>query len=102
MCRYCDPAAVAKQTLMEGLLMVVTALAPKIGYDNAAKLAKTAHKNGTTLKKEAVALGYVTAEEFDALVQAEPVLPNDHVNTSFSCGFSIANHSFRLFGPSLL
>ena len=46
--------------------MLVTALAPKIGYDTAAKIAKTAHKNGTTLKQEAVGGGYVTAEEFDA------------------------------------
>ena len=45
--------------------MLVTALAPTIGYDNAAKVAKTAHKNGTTLKEEAVRLGLVTAEEFD-------------------------------------
>ena len=40
--------------------MLVTALAPKIGYDNAAKIAKTAHKNGTTLREEAVGGGYVT------------------------------------------
>ena len=46
--------------------MLVTALAPKIGYDNAAKIAKTAHKNGTTLREEAVGGGYVTDEEFDA------------------------------------
>ncbi len=50
---------------LERSLMLVTALAPKIGYDNAAKIAKTAHKNGTTLKEEAVKGGYVTAEEFD-------------------------------------
>ena len=49
-------------------LMLVTALAPKIGYDNAAKIAKTAHKNGTTLKDEAVGGGYVTEAEFDAIV----------------------------------
>jgi len=49
-------------------LMLVTALAPKIGYDNAAKIAKTAHKNGTTLKEEAVKGGYVTEAEFDAVV----------------------------------
>ena len=55
--------------LMERSLMLVTALAPKIGYDNAAKIAKTAHKNGTTLKEEAVGLGFVTADEFDELVQ---------------------------------
>ena len=46
--------------------MLVTALAPKIGYDAAAKIAKTAHKNGTTLREEAVGGGFVTAAEFDA------------------------------------
>ena len=51
--------------------MLVTALAPKIGYDNAAKIAKAAHKNGTMLKEEAVKTGLVTAEEFDAIVRPE-------------------------------
>jgi fumarate hydratase, class II len=51
--------------------MLVTALAPKIGYDNAAKVAKTAHANGTTLKEEALRLGFVSAEEFDRLVRPE-------------------------------
>ena len=55
-------------------LMLVTALAPKIGYDAAAKIAKTAHKNGTTLKEEAVKGGYVTAEEFDAVVRPEDMI----------------------------
>ena len=55
-------------------LMLVTALAPKIGYDNAAKIAKTAHKNGTTLREEAVGGGYVTAEEFDATVRPEKMI----------------------------
>jgi len=55
-------------------LMLVTALAPKIGYDNAAKIAKTAHKNGTTLKEEAVKGGYVTAAEFDAIVRPEDMI----------------------------
>jgi fumarate hydratase, class II len=55
-------------------LMLVTALAPKIGYDNAAKIAKTAHKNGTTLKEEAVKGKYVTAEEFDAVVRPEDMI----------------------------
>jgi len=55
-------------------LMLVTALAPKIGYDNAAKIAKTAHKNGTTLRDEAVGGGYVTNEEFDALVRPENMI----------------------------
>jgi fumarate hydratase class II len=57
--------------LMERSLMLVTALAPKIGYDNAAKVAKTAHAHGTTLKEEAVRLGFVSAEEFDGLVQPD-------------------------------
>jgi fumarate hydratase class II len=59
---------------MERSLMLVTALAPKIGYDNAAKIAKTAHKNGTTLRDEAVGGGYVTNEEFDALVRPEKMI----------------------------
>jgi fumarate hydratase, class II len=54
--------------------MLVTALAPKIGYDNAAKVAKTAHANGTTLKEEAVRLGFVTASEFDRLVRPEKMV----------------------------
>jgi fumarate hydratase class II len=55
-------------------LMLVTALAPKIGYDNAAKIAKTAHKNGTTLKDEALGGGYVTEAEFDAIVRPEDMI----------------------------
>ena len=55
-------------------LMLVTALAPKIGYDNAAKIAKTAHKKGTTLRQEAVGGGYVTDAEFDAIVRPEKML----------------------------
>ena len=55
-------------------LMLVTALAPKIGYDAAAKIAKTAHKNGTTLRQEAVGGGYVTDAEFDAVVRPEQML----------------------------
>jgi fumarate hydratase class II len=55
-------------------LMLVTALAPKIGYDAAAKIAKTAHKNGTTLRQEAVGGGYVTDAEFDALVRPEKMI----------------------------
>src|SRR6185295_10633436 len=62
------------RALMERSLMLVTALTPKIGYDNAAKVAKTAHKNGTTLREEAVKLGLVTAEEFDDIVRAEKMI----------------------------
>jgi len=57
--------------LMERSLMLVTALAPKIGYDNAAKVAKTAHARGTTLKEEAVRLAFVSADEFDRLVRPD-------------------------------
>src|SRR6266480_5168052 len=57
--------------LMERSLMLVTALAPKIGYDQAAKIAKTAHANGTTLKEEAVRLGFVSPAQFDRLVQPD-------------------------------
>ena len=52
-------------------LMLVTALAPTIGYDNATKVAKTAHKRGTTLREEAVRLGFVTEKEFDKVVRPE-------------------------------
>jgi fumarate hydratase, class II len=55
--------------LLQNSLMLVTALTPRIGYDKAAEIAKAAHKNGTTLREEAVKLGYVSGEEFDRLVQ---------------------------------
>jgi fumarate hydratase, class II len=57
--------------LMQRSLMLVTALAPKIGYDNAAKVAKSAHARGTTLKEEALRLGLVSKEEFDRLVRPD-------------------------------
>ena len=60
--------------LMQRSLMLVTALAPTIGYDKATEVAKTAHKNGTTLREEALNLGYVTEEEFDAVVRPEDML----------------------------
>src|SRR5476651_209388 len=59
---------------LERSLMLVTALTPKIGYDAAAKIAKTAHQNGTTLKEEAVKTGLVTAAEFDAIVRPEDMI----------------------------
>jgi fumarate hydratase class II len=55
-------------------LMLVTALAPRIGYDAAAKIAKAAHRNGTTLREEAVGGGYVTEAEFDDLVRPEKMI----------------------------
>jgi fumarate hydratase class II len=60
--------------ILERSLMLVTALAPKIGYDNATTVAKTAHKNGTTLREEAVRLGFVTSEEFDRAVRPEQMI----------------------------
>ncbi|GAA6178833.1 class II fumarate hydratase [Shimia sp. NS0008-38b] len=64
--------------LMKESLMLVTALAPTIGYDNATKVAKTAHKNGTTLKEEAIALGFVDEATFDAVVRPEQMVgPKD-------------------------
>jgi fumarate hydratase, class II len=56
---------------LERSLMLVTALAPTIGYDNAAKIAKTAHKNGTTLREETLKTGLVTVEDYDRLVRPE-------------------------------
>jgi fumarate hydratase class II len=57
--------------LMQRSLMLVTALAPRIGYDKAAQVAKAAHANGTTLREEAVRLGFVSGAEFDRLVRPE-------------------------------
>jgi fumarate hydratase class II len=63
--------------LMERSLMLVTALAPKIGYDNAARVAKLAHQRGTTLREEAVRGGFVSEKEFDRLVRPEKMIrPN--------------------------
>tara|TARA_R110002049_G_scaffold23545_6_gene83509 strand:- start:31459 stop:32850 length:1392 start_codon:yes stop_codon:yes gene_type:complete len=67
-----DPVRIEK--LMRESLMLVTALAPEIGYDNATKVAKTAHKNGTTLKEEAIALGYVDEETFERVVRPENMI----------------------------
>src|SRR5262249_40126987 len=57
--------------LLQRSLMLVTALTPKIGYERAAEIAKAAHANGTTLREEALRLGYVSAAEFDRLVVPE-------------------------------
>jgi fumarate hydratase class II len=60
--------------LMARSLMLVTALVPKIGYDKATQIAKAAHKNGTTLKQEALRLGYVSEAEFDEVVRPEKMV----------------------------
>jgi fumarate hydratase class II len=67
-----DRARIEK--LMRESLMLVTALAPTIGYDKATKVAKTAHQNGTTLREEAINLGYVDAETFDRVVRPEQMI----------------------------
>ena len=60
--------------MMGQSLMLVTALNPHIGYDKAAEIAKKAYKEGTTLKQAAVALGYVTAKQFDEWVRPEDMV----------------------------
>jgi fumarate hydratase, class II len=66
-----EPNKAIIEQLLNNSLMLVTALNTKIGYYKAAEIASTAHKNGTTLKEEAINLGYVTAEEYDAWVKPE-------------------------------
>jgi fumarate hydratase class II len=76
--RHCaagiEPDRVRMRELVERSLMLVTALVPRIGYDRAAEIALTAHRQGVTLREAALALGYVTAEEFDRLVRPEALL----------------------------
>ena len=67
-----DRAEIARK--LHGSLMLVTALSPHIGYDNAAQVAKKAHAEGSTLREAALALGYVTGEEFDRLVRPEEMV----------------------------
>ena len=69
-----EPNHKAIEAHLNNSLMLVTALNTKIGYEKAAKIAKTAHENGTTLKQEAVNLGYLTAEEFDEWVRPETMV----------------------------
>ena len=66
-----EPDRARIKQLVDQSLMLVTALNRKIGYDNAAKIAKNAHKKGTTLRESAIELGLLTAEEFDAEVKPE-------------------------------
>ena len=72
--RGIEPDAKRIAQLVENSLMLVTALAPTIGYDNAAAIAKLAHKNGTTLREEAVNGNFVTAEVFDEIVRPEKMV----------------------------
>ena len=78
---HCIEGLAANETkikeLLDRSLMLVTALAPTIGYDKATKVAKTAHRNGTTLREEALALGYVSAEDFDRIVRPDTMISPD-------------------------
>ncbi|HBK83656.1 MAG TPA: class II fumarate hydratase, partial [Flavobacterium sp.] len=69
-----EPNYARIKELVDNSLMLVTALNTKIGYYKSAEIAQTAHKNGTTLKQEAVKLGYVTEADFDAWVKAEDMV----------------------------
>ena len=75
---HCVKGIVAREdnikAALDGSLMLVTALAPTIGYDKAAEIAKAAHKRGTTLREEALRSGYVTAEEYDRIVRPENMI----------------------------
>ena len=69
-----EPNHTRIKELLDKSLMLVTALNTHIGYENAAKIAKTAHKNGTTLREEAINLGLLTAEQFDEWVRPEEMV----------------------------
>jgi fumarate hydratase class II len=75
---HCARGIEANETViaarLAGSLMLVTALAPHIGYDRAAEIAKKAHREGTTLKEAALALGYVSAEDFERWVRPEAMI----------------------------
>lgn len=71
-----EPNHLVIKQLLNNSLMLVTALNTKIGYYKAAEIANTAHNNGTTLKEEAINLGYVTADDYDAWVKPEDMIGN--------------------------
>ena len=62
------------KSLLDNSLMLVTALSPKIGYDNASMIAKKAHKNGTSLKEESIRSGLVTESEYDKIVNPKKMI----------------------------
>ena len=79
--KYCIRGLKAnKKKIKESLdnsLMLVTALAPKIGYDNAGRIAKNAHKNGTTLKEEAIKSGLINEKDYEKIVDPKKMIkPN--------------------------
>ena len=72
--RGIEPDRARIDQLLRGSLMLVTALAPRIGYDKAAQIAKKAHKEGTGLRDAALALGYVSAEQYDEWVKPDQMV----------------------------
>jgi fumarate hydratase class II len=72
--RGIEPNEARIRDLVEGSLMLVTALAPHIGYDRAAEIAKKAHREGSTLREAALALKYVSAEDFDRWVRPQAMI----------------------------
>src|SRR5512134_2865758 len=72
--RGIEPDQARIRQLVEGSLMLVTALAPHIGYDRAAEIAKKAHRDGSTLREAALALGYVSAADFEQWVRADQMI----------------------------
>jgi fumarate hydratase class II len=62
------------KNFLDNSLMLVTALSPKIGYDNASKIAKSAHKNETTLKEEAIKSGLISAKDYDKIVDPKKMI----------------------------
>jgi fumarate hydratase class II len=72
--RGIEPDRERIDALVRGSLMLVTALAPRIGYDRAAEIARHAHREGVTLREAALALGHVSAEDFDRWVLAEAMV----------------------------
>jgi len=69
-----EPNHTRIKTLLDNSLMLVTALNTKIGYYKAAEIANAAHERGTTLKEEAVRLGYVSEEDYDRFVRPEDMI----------------------------
>ena len=72
--RGIEPNAARIAELVERSLMLVTALSPKIGYDRAAEIAKKAHRDGSTLREAALALGYVSADDLDRWLRAQDMV----------------------------
>jgi fumarate hydratase class II len=94
-----EPNRAKMEELVNNSLMLVTALNPKIGYYKAAEIANTAFKNGTTLKEEAIRLGYVTAEEYDKWVVPATMTGLDYCTTTFLVKTASLSLNFKIYNP---